>query len=1313
MKTSLNPLSLRLRRRTCLLGIAIVSALAFATSASAENYVENGIFYVNENIPDLSVREGDTSVTKIVVGPNVTSLGTYAFYDYSALTEVDFSNATSLKTIGDCAFFFCSALTSVDIPASVTSIGVQAFNACSACTSITFQEGSQLRIIGEKAFSSTPITTITIPQSVTKIGANIFLNCRSLTSCHFQEGSQLSSINNYCFDFCTGLVDVTLPAALKEICYGAFRNCTALENITIPDGVTTIRDYAFQKCSSLKTISIPAGVISLGKYAFADCVGLQSAYIPIETIPDYAFYMSSASSNSALAKVEIPYATNIGSNAFAYCKSLSEIVLPATLNEIGEKAFYYCTGLKKILSFATDVPTMANQANNNSSRQIFVPDAAVDSYTAVTNWSNFGTIQSMNNYPFEVNGIFYLIDPATLTATVTYDFLTFDTIYDDWYPVQSLDIPATINVNGNEYSVTAIADRAFYYCKTLQSVTLPPSITSIGSSAFYECTNLQSVNIPDGITKIPDSAFLGCSSLTSIDLPASIKNIESKAFYGCTGITEISLPDALIGIGSQAFYNCSNLSTIHLGTDIKNIESKAFMNCNKLTKITIDAVTPPTIIPPSDPSDSSNSSFPTPTYYYTVWVKDEAYNAYTTDTNWSSFNIKVPAIMVDNICYRLDRKTASATVIANEDGGYTGDIVIPEYIDYDDIRYAVTTIDNGAFIYCETVSSIDFRHITSIGDAAFEGTGISSADFSNVKEFGSMICAGCSFLTDVKLPDGLVVVPQGMFYKCFNLKSIILPGTVTEIGAEAFMGAGLISISLPPRTRYIDSYAFASCEDMTFVEFPSGLRVINESAFDGAIDLKTIQWYDSESFETESEKIVAKAPARASAIDPASLTYHLTTIGQYAFSRTGLTYFYIPETVEKSLTIDTYAFGSTAIAHLDVAATNIPVLDADGFDYETYNTSLIFVPDEMLDAYKSDKSWGQFKCYPTANETQMYVFADEAETAVFYAGEVADTASGNFTVPDEVTDGTNTYEVVAISAAALRNSDITSAELPSSIISLGNSAFEGCQSLQSVKYRDDAQGKVAYRVPKANIRKASTQQRIEGVDIIPAVGKNAFADCSALSAVELPAGIETIPDNAFRNCSALTTIEIPSTVNYIAEAAFMGSGITTITIPENVSEFAPRTFKNCTSLATINMPDKLSYIARQAFRGCTALKEITLPATLNYIDTEAFADTDLETITSLNPEPPYVEDETAFSNETYANARLLIPIEAEKSYTSANVWSLFKNIGNTTAVDDIDIDITDNYTVEYYNLNGIKVANPTPGIYICRKNGVTSKVVIK
>ena len=246
MTASFNLLSLRLCRRACLSSIAIISALAFATSASAENYVEDGIFYVNENIEDLSVRDTDTSVTKIVVCPNVSSLGTYAFYDYAALTEVDFSNASSLTTIVDCAFFFCTALTSVDIPASVNSIGVQAFSGCVACSSITFQEGSQLRFIGEKAFSSAPITTITIPQSVNEVGANIFLNCRSLTSCHFQEGSQLSSINNFCFDFCTELVDVTLPAALKEICYGAFRNCTSLENITIPEGVTTIGDKAFQ-----------------------------------------------------------------------------------------------------------------------------------------------------------------------------------------------------------------------------------------------------------------------------------------------------------------------------------------------------------------------------------------------------------------------------------------------------------------------------------------------------------------------------------------------------------------------------------------------------------------------------------------------------------------------------------------------------------------------------------------------------------------------------------------------------------------------------------------------------------------------------------------------------------------------------------------------------------------------------------------------------------------------------------------------------------------------------------------------------------
>ena len=50
-----------------------------------------------------------------------------------------------------------------------------------------------------------------------------------------------------------------------------------------------------------------------------------------------------------------------------------------------------------------------------------------------------------------------------------------------------LNIPATVTINGIEYSVTSIGENAFENCDNLQSVTIPNSVTSIGFSAFHNC----------------------------------------------------------------------------------------------------------------------------------------------------------------------------------------------------------------------------------------------------------------------------------------------------------------------------------------------------------------------------------------------------------------------------------------------------------------------------------------------------------------------------------------------------------------------------------------------------------------------------------------------------------------------------------------------------------------------------------------------------------------------------------------------------------------------------------------------------------
>src|ERR1700734_2731404 len=47
-------------------------------------------------------------------------------------------------------------------------------------------------------------------------------------------------------------------------------------------------------------------------------------------------------------------------------------------------------------------------------------------------------------------------------------------------------IPGRINF----LPVTSIGDRAFFFCSSLTSVTIPKSVTSVGHEAFYACSSI-------------------------------------------------------------------------------------------------------------------------------------------------------------------------------------------------------------------------------------------------------------------------------------------------------------------------------------------------------------------------------------------------------------------------------------------------------------------------------------------------------------------------------------------------------------------------------------------------------------------------------------------------------------------------------------------------------------------------------------------------------------------------------------------------------------------------------------------------------
>ena len=228
----------------------------------------------------------------------------------------------------------------------------------------------------------------------------------------------------------------------------------------------------------------------------------------------------------------------IGKYAFAYCRGLTSLTLPAGITSIGRSAFVGCSGLTSLILPAgiTSIDSYA-----------FYSCSGLMSLTLPTG------ITSIGEYAFEgCSGLTSLTLPASITSIGEYAF-------DKCSGLTSLTLPV---------GITSISNGAFKGCSGLTSLTLHAGITSIGISAFAYCSGLTSLTLPAGITSISNGAFKGCSGLTSLTLHAGITSIGDVAFSGCSGLTSLILPASITSIGSYAFSSCSGLTSIYVYPDI-------------------------------------------------------------------------------------------------------------------------------------------------------------------------------------------------------------------------------------------------------------------------------------------------------------------------------------------------------------------------------------------------------------------------------------------------------------------------------------------------------------------------------------------------------------------------------------------------------------------------------------------------------------------------------------------------------------------------------------------------------------------------
>ena len=296
------------------------------------------------------------------------------------------------------------------------------------------------------------------------------------------------------------------------------------------------------------------------------------------------------------------------------------------------------------------------------------------------------------------------------------------------------------------------------------------------------------------------------------------------------------------------------------------------------------------------------------------------------------------------------------------------------------------------------------------------------------------------------------------------------------------------------------------------------------------------------SYSESAEKWGGHTVKYVSFADPVGIT----SIGAYAFSGcTELTTFTIPSTVTN---VYSFAFkGDTGLTTVSIPK-NTTMITPGAFDGCTSLNMVII--DSGNAKFSKDGAMVLYKPYDKFNELFLYP---------------AGTVSPDCTVP-------------------------------SSIHTIGDYAFGGCDRLETVTLSDGVYKIANYAFADCkNLRAVTIPESVEYLYV------GAFYGCSSLTSVSIPGSVYMIQSSAFQNCTALETVTIGNGAGMISYSAFRGcTALTSVSIPSSVTSIGETVFMDCTSLISIEIPDAVKTIGNRPFYGCTSLKSISVSASNAY-----------------------------------------------------------------------------------------------------------------
>ena len=358
----------------------------------------------------------------------------------------------------------------------------------------------------------------------------------------------------------------------------------------------------------------------------------------------------------------------------------------------------------------------------------------------------------------------------------------------------------------------------------------------------------------------------------------------------------------------------------------------------------------------------------------------------------------------------------------------------------------------------------------------------------------------------------ITALPIQAFYKSTNVENLILPNTLITIGEEMFYQSKLKTVVIPANATTIGNSAFEQCASLISIDIPANVETIGTAVFWGCSSLTTVTFEKGSQLKT---------------IGGGSSYY-----GAFSYC-TALTSIEIPASVE---TIGASAFkGCSKLA--TVTFEKESQLKTIGGGYSEPNYYGVFSDCTALTSIEIPASVETI-------EAAAFKGCSKLATVTFEKESQLKTIGGGYSEP-------NYYGVFSDCTA------LTSIEIPASVETIEAAAFKGCSSLATVTFENGSQLKT-----------------IGG----GSYSSGTFADCTALTSIEIPASVETIEAAAFKGCSSLATVTFEN-----------GSQLKTI----GGGSYSSGTFADCTALTSIEIPASVETIEAAAFKGCSSLATVT------------------------------------------------------------------------------------------------------------------------